>query len=121
MGLDNGIIIRNKNTNKEIEVCYWRKYWGLRDEIYRRLNLKEDELGGGIYILDADDVHVVIHIISNFIQNAKENNYGTTFWDWEDNHVGIGYAKDIERLTKLEMMMRVGLKNNCIVEFYDSY
>lgn len=132
MGLDNGIVIRDKNTNKEIEVCYWRKYWGLRNSIIHKLHL--DESGYvDTYTLDVDDIVIIKRIIRDFIQLGGtcrcdedgyviyRHNYGTENWDWAEHEVGARYANDIERLTKLEMVMRKGLKPEFEVIFYDRY
>ena len=46
MGLDNRLVFKIKcpsfNLEREYEVCYFRKYWGLRDKILKILN-KEQE------------------------------------------------------------------------------
>lgn len=131
MGLDNGIVIRDKNTNKEIEVCYWRKYWSLRNRIMNTLHINDE--GGTEKVLSVEDISAIRKIIADFIQrvgDAAHNTYyyncyyydcGTASWDWSENHIGLKYSKDIERLTKLELMMKRGMKDNLEVIFYDSY
>ena len=40
MGLDNGIIIKNKNGIEE-EICYWRKCWNIRKLIFDCIDSNE--------------------------------------------------------------------------------
>ena len=55
MGLDNGIMIRGKHHpelklphppwewgSNDVEICYWRKFWGFRNEMVVHFNQKED-------------------------------------------------------------------------------
>lgn len=46
MGLDNGIVVKTYFTNGmaiEKEVCYWRKWWGLRNKIVGLIGLRSDD------------------------------------------------------------------------------
>ena len=55
MGLDNGLMIKGKNhkhlnlphkTNDfwttDTEICYWRKFWGFRNEVVTEFHQKEE-------------------------------------------------------------------------------
>ena len=86
MGLDNGILLKTHNKinlddweimpeyttiefdefyTKEYkdgyyyEICYWRKYWGLRNDVMRDLRFKDE--GGGRYEIEkVDDLKAVV-------------------------------------------------------------
>lgn len=77
MGLDNGIILRDVNPkdltiNKlinldnlgdtSVEICYWRKCWGIRNAIIEKLHLND----GGESKLDIEDIPVIIKILFDF-------------------------------------------------------
>ena len=85
MGLDNGIELRtHKETlhhrSNNIEICYFRKCWGIRDEILGILkdnhsNYNFSEIGGGTYDLDSKDVKDIKKIIKRFLDEDYFNDY----------------------------------------------
>lgn len=133
MGLDNGIEIRkNKRTEElkldakfsteysdtHLEVCYWRKCWGLRNRIVKYLVYKynSDEYVG-VWKLDIEDINQILDILEYF-NNKKVWNEEESIWEWKN------YKKTIRRnindlhyiLAKME-----DFPDDFEVIFYDSY
>lgn len=99
MGLDNGIIIRNKQTKEEVTceeanisfqffmgdnsstILYMRKYWGVRNEIVDALDMQDDYEK----ILTSADIQTIIGILWNFTDKEYfEENAGSSIWDWQE-------------------------------------
>ena len=99
MGLDNGIIIRDKQTKEEVTceeanisfqfflsdnsntILYMRKYWGVRNEIIRALDIQDDYEK----ILVPADIQIIIDILWNFTDKGYfEENAGSSIWDWQE-------------------------------------
>lgn len=85
MGLDNGIelttyneVLRERSCN--MEICYFRKCWGIRDEILDILKANHTEyniceFGGGTYNLDSKDIKDIKKIIKRFLDEDYFNDY----------------------------------------------
>lgn len=74
MGLDNNLEMKvtNRHTGTTIsrEVCYWRKFWGLRDKILHMFDMKDDELS---YVFnDAATIHDLIELIDTESERAAD-------------------------------------------------
>lgn len=137
MGLDNGIFITNIkkeeippfveyeestwHTGYEesdikycIDIAYWRKCWGIRNEIVRRLHIGDNET----YKLDSEDITVIIRILKKFMSKESwDDNEASTIWEFEqqfDNMLSI-----LVNLKWLESYK----KSNPMIEcwFYDSF
>lgn len=84
MGLDNGLIFKVKCPSLELErkyeVCYFRKYWGLRHKILEILN-KEQE--GYSYPVSVEDLYTIKGLFEHYskIENTKEADL-STIWSW---------------------------------------
>lgn len=129
MGLDNGIVVRNgKNKNKrikdiwegidsgnDIEVAYWRKCWGIRDQILTVLG--ENLEGEGEYILSAFDLKYIIKLLKEFTNRSYWNQYADSIWEFDEfkhNQKSI-----IRNLKKVYRWMKQD--PDLEVYFYDSY
>lgn len=92
MGLDNGFIIKNVKrqqlpifirypfdydfTEGEVEVAYFRKYWGFRNAYVRRLGLEEEYE----YKLSKEDLIDAIDLLTYYIRtNPSDADNG--YWD----------------------------------------
>lgn len=99
MGLDNGIIIRDKQTKEEVTceeanissqffigdnsstILYMRKYWGVRNEIVSALDMQDDYEK----ILTSADIQTIIGILWNFTDKGYfEENAESSIWDWQE-------------------------------------
>lgn len=79
MGLDNGIILKTAvsvpeqlDFPEEVEICYWRKDWELRNRIMDRCGFDED--GGGEYTLTIENINTIISILQEMsaLEFSKE-------------------------------------------------
>lgn len=104
MGLDNGITFKIKCPSlnikeKEYEVCYFRKYWGLRDEILQRIGGEYEEYE---YPLDRATLAGVAEILERYtvIDNVRDAELSTIWSEAEecyhirDEYKKIQFAKD---------------------------
>lgn len=114
MGLDNGIVIRNKDgTEEEAEICYWRKCWNIRNEIFDIIEQKSETYE---YLLSLDNVVNIYYRLKAFNKkNWTEN--GDSIWTWEEIRKGL--KRDIKEIGKL--IKRMKKEPDLTVVFYDSY
>lgn len=137
MGLDNGIYIKNFNTEEPIvamefikerlndgytpgQVCYWRKHWGLRDEIVNKLRLKgANEIDGECeFKLDREEVHFIVKTIIRFMNPYEMDEEPISpIWDYEECMEWLPY--DVIALTWLEEYMIQHPEAEVV--FYDSW
>lgn len=68
MGLDNGIILNTTDfvpeqldSPEEVEICYWRKDWELRNRIMDKCDFDENDCGE--YTLTIDNINTIISIL----------------------------------------------------------
>lgn len=129
MGLDNGIIVRNaKNKYKgikdfwedidsggSIQVAYWRKCWGIRNQILTVLN--KDLEGGRDYKLDALELEFVIKLLKEFTKREYWDKYANSIWEFDE--FKDQQKRIIKNLKKLQREMKKD--PNIEVYFYDSY
>lgn len=84
MGLDNGIIFKVKcsslNLEREYEVCFFRKYWGLRDKILEILNKEQEEY---LYPVSVEDLCAIKDLFECYskVENTKGANL-SLIWNW---------------------------------------
>ena len=106
MGLDNGIILNiavsvpepeQLDFPKEVEICYWRKDWELRNRIMYRCGFDED--GGGEYTLTIENINTIISILQELSP--------------------LHFSEDIESLQWLIKYITINPDAEAI--FYDSY
>lgn len=126
MGLDNGIVLVSKGYDfdpphprgsyfeGEVEVCYWRKFWGFRNEVIEFFN-QEKECED--IPLDWEDVYEIILILERFLDRDYFNTYGQSIWYYEDYLVHM--INDLENLRYLANYLKENPKIECY--FYDSY
>lgn len=129
MGLDNGIVVRNgKGRNlrvkdywdgidagNDIEVAYWRKCWGIRDEILEVLGADID--GGGDYKLDLDKMRDVITVLKKFTKRDYWNENADSIWEFDE--FKSNQRRIIRNLIRILKWMKK--EPDLEVYFYDSY
>ena len=135
MGLDNGVRIMSNvrkitremlpkelsyvwedSNEDDLEIVYWRKNWGLRNEVVRTFSHSEDN-DYEYYLDTVDDVFKLIRIIVSFMNKEKWDNEGSSIWEYEE--VISMLQNDIINLCIIAAFM----KNNpdIYLIFYDSY
>ena len=137
MGLDNGICVKknaltkainlndtfidddyNYNSN-EIDITYWRKCWGLRNDIMEYLttkyNVNDDYYS---FNLEVEDIKQIIEILVSWYDKKKWNSESQSIWTWEE--IKVNLLISIRNLYYLLEKME-DYPNEFIVYFYDSY
>lgn len=137
MGLDNGIILKNykkhhipeyildlcpfdtKDENQdELELCYWRKYWSLRKDIFSKIHA-QDGMDGGYTELDAEDVDAIRKILVNYLDRKYwEDGHDDCIWEYDEAKINI--LNCIIILIWLADYMKLS-REKVEVYFYDSY
>lgn len=130
MGLDNGICIKNRRReslslwpfkypfesdfDEDVEICYWRKYWTLRNSILLDIGVLESE--GGDYPLSIRQVKRISRIISGYLKDPES-------WEerfsWAFDESKLILREDLWNLWWLRWWMLFHPKE--IVYFYDSF
>lgn len=136
MGLDNGISIRrtretnqieelkvfNLDWDKELrydfEVTYWRKCWGLRNNILFLIGKRwapEEEYE---FKLAKDDIDNIIKLLSSY----DEETWDDSIWEWTSEEEGWSYSEYIKQnIEDLKLLRQLMDKYELEVYFYDSY
>ena len=134
MGLDNGIDAKKINpadipgfvtigvpsyaTEKDtMEVCYWRKCWGLRGMILEAIfaqNLPDEKYR---YDLEWKEVENIAKGLIPFLEKEYFDTYAQSIWDYEEMQEQL--VQDIINLKWLAWYMKKHPEVE--VSFYDSY
>lgn len=137
MGLDNGIyikkfkrdelkkvpkhvnIISQYNSEKDpdsvdLELCYWRKCWGIRQAIAEIIHTDENNLADGV--IAQEDIPEIIHSLIEFLDEEYWNLYADSIWEYKEMKGAL--IAQIINLTWLYSYME---NHDIEVEFYDSY
>ena len=130
MGLDNGIIVRGvkrkdlpflmrypfeQDYHDGVEVCYWRKHWGLRNWFLREAFPNSYNNESYEYKLDVEKVSILKRIIIYYLQHPE---------DWKDNYWEYKEIKHTlynQRWNLFLLMLWMRKHPDAEVVFYDSY
>ena len=134
MGLDNGCYVCSNHRQitrdmlpeeleypfskdyEKVEILYWRKNWGLRNEVVRLF--PRGEKREYYYTIDTpSQVFELIRIIVSFMNKERWKEEGDSIWDYEEALPGL--QRDVMNLA----IMAAFMENNpdVYLEFYDSY
>ena len=136
MGLDNGItlIITPEIANSKmfkrffgkkelyysytfethtVDICYWRKCWGIRDDIIRHLELPTD---GGRHFLTISNIEDIIDILGSY----NRDNWNA-IWDWDEPRKDSRKKRLKQEQKELRKLIKLMKKCEAVVYFYDSY
>lgn len=126
MGLDNGVVLKTKikhdippyfdwrDNPDECDVCYWRKFWGFRDEVVLEFGQKEpcEDIP-----LDAERVGRLRCILEQYLDRSYYEDNGDSIWDYEEYLLhNISCLKNLEIL---QDFLEEHPNEECY--FYDSY
>lgn len=136
MGLDNGIQVRrtpetnqiaelkifNKDYDKELEydfsVTYWRKCWGLRNDILFLIGKRWTPEEEWEFKLTKDDVDNIIELLGSY----NEETWFGSIWEWTSDEEGESYSEHIKQdIEDLKLLRKLMGKYDLEVYFYDSY
>lgn len=110
--------IFNQDYDKELkydfEVVYYRKCWGLRNDVLNLIGKRWSE--GWKFNLSKDDVENIIELLGSYNEETWED----SIWEWDDEEWPYSekIKQDIENLKLLRSLMD---KYELEVYFYDSY
>lgn len=137
MGLDNGIYIKSnkrkitredlpviinypfeKDYNNNVEIIYWRKCWGLRNDVMNTFGWRFASKEQYIFEIDKpEQVLQFIELISSWLNEEKWQEEGDSIWDY--NEIRETLIQNIINLAVIYMYMI--MYPDVYLEFYDSY
>lgn len=129
MGLDNGVIVRGvnrkdlprfmrypfeKDYQSGVEVCYWRKCWGLRNWFLREAypNYTADDYR---FKMTTKEVSILRRIIDHYLKHPED--WDDSIWTFDEFKRSLHDQK--WNLALLHVWMRK--HPDAYVYFYDSY
>lgn len=126
MGLDNGITVKatsrweaiqeldasfSQKYNGSWEVCYWRKCWNVRNDIFSVLACPREN-NDGQYPVQLEHIDQIIDVLKSY----NEDNWELSIWEFEEMKPHLKeQAKNLKKLKKLMEIYPLS------VYFYDSY
>lgn len=135
IGLDNGIEVRrtqqankieelkifnldyDKKLECDFEICYWRKCYGLRNDILCIIGKRwyPDEYE---FKLTKNDIDNIIKLLGSYNEETWED----SIWEWTSDEDGWSYSEHIKRdIENLKLLRQLMDKYDLEVYFYDSY
>lgn len=137
MGLDNGIVLKAKedisvpdllkleqthfpydlittiSAGRSEEICYWRKCYGIRNEI---INIFGEETDSGGCALTSETVSEILDILNKYLDKDYYNEHHRSAWDFAE--MGSLLIDYIEVLAWAKQLLE---EDKIELEFYDSY
>ena len=131
MGLDNGIRVKHVGINDyekldinnkdevscadeedAIDICYFRKCWGLRNRIVGLLHTKDE-----LTLIEAEDIPAIIRCVADFLDERTWEEEGESIWTFQEIKSSL-----VDAITKLSLL-KVYLQTHPKAEAYflDSY
>ena len=104
----------DKELKRDFEITYWRKNWGLRNDILWILNDPfEDRYEYSVHKNELDEIIVLL-------QSYNSETWTNSIWEWDDEEYPYSeyIKKNIEDLKYLRTLMD---QYELEVYFYDSY
>lgn len=129
MGLDNGFILKTKDTIKvpscvelfdyefkdnEYEVVYWRKCWGLRKAVLKVLHAPDDAYHIPV---EAEDIPAIIRAIQPFFSKEYWAENADSIWEYDEFFDNL--IQTVLNLSWLKTYLEEHPAAFCY--FYDSY
>ncbi len=136
MGLENGIVLKTKNSiiekpswvkfignpaehddgSLEYDICYWRKCWNIREAIFNIL--EDDDRREWEFKLSLNQVVAIRDRLCKFLTEGEDwEELGDSIWSFEEMIPVL--TEDILNLSWLIGYMKNDV--HAIVYFYDSY
>lgn len=136
MGLDNGIVVKsnkrqltrndlptgivypfNEDYQNGIEIVYWRKCWGIRNEVMNTFGWRFIEDQYQFEIDTPEQVFKLIEIIASWLDEKRWNEEGDSIWEYDTMRSTL-----ITNIVNLSMIYIYMFSNpDVYLEFYDSY
>lgn len=131
MGLDNGIYLQgvkreqvklpwfvslpfDSDRDNEVDICYWRKCWGIRSKIKSILHMSDDDYE---YEIEEDDIPALVRMLEEFLDEEYWDQFADSIWSYDEFKPNL-----LDQIKNL-LWLRDYLKENPNVKcyFYDSY
>ena len=104
----------DKELKYDFEVCYWRKCWGLRNDVLYLLGQRFVDKYE--FDLSKSDVENIIKLLESY----DAESWSCSIWDW--NNEEYPYSEKIQRdIENLKILRELMNKYDLEVYFYDSY
>ena len=136
MGLDNGVCVRSNKRNitrndlpsgiiypfsqsiSDTEIVYWRKNWGLRNDVMNSFGWRVRSEDEWEFEIDTpDQVLQLIELIAKWLNEERWISEGDSIWDFEDIREML--VQDIVNLAIIRAYMQSN--PDIYLVFYDSY
>lgn len=128
MGLDNGFICKNIKRDEipsyvrlpwdcrdeDVEIAYFRKCWGIRNEILEKLHVKDDEYKIPV---EKEDIIPIVKILMKYLDREYYDENADSIWEYDEYKENIQHS--IINLVWLRVYMETHPDVTCY--FYDSY
>ena len=129
MGLDNGVIVRgvkrtdlprfmryayDKDYHDGVEICYWRKCWGLRNWFLREAYPNWDPNQYHFQMTERE-INILLKIIRHYLRHPEDWNDSI----WEFDEIKLHLRRQQWNLVLLRTWMQK--HPDAYVYFYDSY
>lgn len=135
MGLDSGISVRRnaafirhydyferydedwcRKYNSDVDVCYWRKCWNIRNDIFDVLDKAKD--CGESEPLMVEDIDAIIEVLAGYTKdNWEYGGWEGSIWTWAEIQPRL--VEQCQSLSELIDLMEEDPEIE--VYFYDSY
>ena len=136
MGLDNGIYIQSKKReitrnilpagiiypfdtdyHNEIEILYWRKNWGMRNEVMNTFGWRDSDEQYEFEIDTPEQVMTFIELVAGWLNEERWEEEGSSIWSYKEIRQVL-----IQNIINLSIIYTFMLDNPDIyLIFYDSY
>lgn len=104
----------DKELKYDFEVCYWRKCWGLRNDVLYLLGQRFVDKYE--FDLSKSDVENIIKLLESY----DAESWSGSIWDWDNEE--YPYSEKIQRdIENLKILRELMDKYDLEVYFYDSY
>lgn len=97
------------------DLCYFRKYWGLRGEILGKLHCMEDN--DSRTPVESEDILPIVKILMKYLDEKYYEDNASSIWEFSEAKNNI--QQSIINLMWLKCYMDMYPKVKCY--FYDSY
>jgi hypothetical protein len=131
MGLDNGIYLQDikreqikfpwfvilpfdRDYDDRTDICYWRKCWGIRNEIRSILHMSDNEYE---HEVEEDDVPAIVRKLEDFLDEEYWENNADSIWEYDEFKPCL--LQQIKNLLWLREYLKEHPNVKCY--FYDSY
>ena len=105
------------------EVVYWRKWWGVRNQVVNYLEDKYHTTQPGTFSwsLDTLDCYTIIEILRDFDNEETWENEGRSIWEYKECNIHYQIQEDIAELKRIIDLLNKKDPRVKEIYFYDSY